>query len=124
MMTALRLHPRTVVDLNGVGLAVAGEPFRAFRDHDLGAEFLRLCVGAPRELLTGNAGRKAQIVLDFRARSGLSARRIRLQHEDIQSLRRTVHRSCEARRSGADDDDVAHMRLVDCVVEAEAVGDL
>ena len=96
-----------------------------FRDHDLGAEFLRPArTRAPGQLLPGDAGGKAEIVLDPRARAGLSARRVRLQHQHIETLRRAVDGRGQARRSGADDDDIAHVRLIDRVVEAEAVGDL
>ena len=71
MMTA-RVEMRAVVEFDRVGFAVAGEPSCAFRDHDLRAEFLRLRISAPGEFLSGNAGRKAEVVFDLRARAGLA----------------------------------------------------
>ncbi len=96
----------------------------ALRDQHLGAELLRLGVGAPRQLLPGDARRKPEVVLDPRARPGLSARRVRFEHQHVQPFRRAVHRRREPGRSGADDDEVADVGLIDRVVEAEALGDL
>ena len=100
------------------GLRSHVEPRGAFRDHDLRAELLRLRVRAAGELLARNAGRETEIVLDPRARAGLAARRVRLQDQHVQPFRRAVDRRREPRRPGADDDDVADVRLVDRVVEA------
>ena len=94
------------------------------RDEQLRPELLRLRVRARGELLPGNARRKAQVVLDLRARTGLSARRVRLEHQDIEAFRRAVHGRREPRGSGPDDDQVADLRLIDRLVEAETVGDL
>ena len=81
-------------------------------------------IRAARQLLARDAGRKAEVVLDLRARAGLPARRAGLDHQHVQALRRGVHRRRQPRGSGADDDHVAHLGRVDRGVEAEAVGDL
>ena len=47
-----------------------------------------------------------------------------LQYKNIQAFRCAVHGSCESRWSGADDDHVAYLGLVDGFVKAEAVGNL
>ena len=119
-----RRHVQAIVDLNGVGLAVAGELLGAFRDDHLRPEFLRLRIRPRGEILTRDAGRETKVVFDLRARTGLSPGRVGLHHEDVQSFRRGVHGGRESRGSGADDDHVAYLGLVDGVVEAEAVGDL
>jgi hypothetical protein len=46
--------------------AIARDADRRARDGQPRAEFLRLHLGASREGLAGNAGRKAEIVLDLR----------------------------------------------------------
>src|SRR4029434_4158778 len=99
-------------------------PGSAFRDDELSAELLRLRVGAPREVLTRDAHRKTEVVLDLGARARLAARRARLQDQNVESLRRAVHGGGEAGGPGADDDQVAHARGIDRVVEPEAGGDL
>ena len=124
MMTVRAGTRRLAVDLNGVGLAVARELFGAFRDHHLGTEFLCLRVRPPRESLTRDAGRKTKVVFDLRAGTGLSPRRVGLQHQNIQAFRSGVHGRRESRGSGADNDHVAYLGLVDGLVKAETVGDL
>ena len=52
------------------------------RDHHVGAEFLRLVEGARGQRLPGDAGRKAEIILDPRAGAGLAAERARVAHRD------------------------------------------
>src|SRR5262245_25167774 len=69
-----RRHTTTFVHFNGVRLPVARKPVGSLRDHQLRSKLLRLVVSPSRKLLARNAGRKAEIVLDFRARSGLSPR--------------------------------------------------
>ena len=124
MITARARTRGPLVNLHGVRLPVAREPRRAFRDHDLRAKLLGLRVGAARQLLPGNAGRKPEIVLDPRARPSLAARRVRFEHQDVEAFRRAVDGGRQTRRPGADDHQVAHVRLIDGVVEAQAVGDL
>ena len=66
---------------------------------------------------------KPEVVLDPRARSRLTAGGVRLDHEHVEPLRRPVDCRRQAGRAGADDHHVAHVRLIDGVVEAEALGD-
>ena len=64
-----------VVSFNSVGLAFATESSCGASDHHLGAEFLRLVIGASGEILAGDAGGKSQIVLDLGAGPCLAAGR-------------------------------------------------
>jgi hypothetical protein len=90
----------------------------------LSAELEGLRVGARRELLARDARREAQVVLDPGAQPGLAARRVELEHEDIESFGRAVDGGRESGRPGADDHDVPHLRGVDRRVETETVGEL
>ena len=67
---------------------------------------------------------KPEIVLDSGARSGLAAGRVRFEDEHIEPFGRAVDRGRQARRTGADDHQVAKVRPIDGVVEAKALGDL
>ena len=58
----------------------------------------------------GDAGWKAEIVLDSRARAGLSAGRVRFEHEHIQSFGCPVDGRRQTGRAGADDHHVADAR--------------
>ena len=93
------------------------------RDRELGSELLRLHERAAREHLPRDPRGKAEIVLDARARPRLPARRVRLDDEHVEPLRRRVDGGGEARGPGADDDDVAHDVLVHGV-QTQAVRDL
>ena len=84
------------------------------------AELLRLRIRARGELLSGDPGRKAQIVFDLRARTGLSTRRVRLQDQHVEPFRCPVDGRRKARRSGADDDQISNVCGVDRFVEAKA----
>ena len=70
---------------------------------DLGAELLRLHERAARQRLAGDAGGKAEIVLDARARAGLAAEGARIEHHHGEAFGGGVHRGGEPRRPGADD---------------------
>ena len=72
-------------------------------DEDLGAEPARLLQRAARELVAGDARREAEVVLDPRRGAGLAARRLALDHDRAQPLRRAVHGGREPGRPGADD---------------------
>ena len=124
MMTALVGVRGAVVDLHRVRLSRAGELGCASRDGDLGAELLRLRVGARRQLLARDAGREAQIVFDPRTGTRLSARRHRLEHQHVEAFGGGIHRRRQAGRSGADDHHVAQVCLVDDLVETQTVRDL
>ena len=124
MMTVRARHALTVVDLNGVGLAVARELFGALRNDHLRSELPCLGVRPSCKSLTRDAGRKAKIVFDLRAGTGLSSGRARLQYQNIQAFRSGVHRRRKSRGSRTHDDNVAYLGLVDCLVKTEAIGDL
>ena len=72
-------------------------------DEDLGAEPARLLQRAARELVARDARREAQVVLDPRRRPGLAARRLALDDDRPQPLRRAVDGRREPGRSAADD---------------------
>src|SRR5262249_33248567 len=115
---------RPVVHLNSVWLPVAHKLFGAFRNDQLRPELLRLCVSARSELLPRDARGKAKIVLDLGARTGLPSRRVRFKRENIKSFRRAVHSRRKARRSGAYNNQVADLCLVNRLVEAKTIGEL
>ena len=94
------------------------------RDHDSGPKFLGLGVGESGQLPARDPGRKPEIVLDLRARTRLASWGTRLDDQRIESLGRGVDGRGKARRPGADDDDIAHVPLVDAIVEAETIGEL
>ena len=50
-------------------------------DRHLGAKFLRLVVGARHQCDAGDPGRKAEITLDARRRTGLAAKRAAIDDE-------------------------------------------
>ena len=81
-----RSDMRAVVELDHVRSAVACKMRRGLCDDDPRPEFLCLRVGSVRELLSGNSGRKAEIILDFRTRPGLSAGRVRFRSSRRQAL--------------------------------------
>ena len=77
---------------DAIRLPIAGQPGRAFRDHDLRAELLGLRVGArPVRCQPGNAGRKLEIVFNPGARSRLAAGRVRFEDETSRPSRRAMH---------------------------------
>ena len=67
---------------------------------------------------------KAQIVLDLRARSRLPSGHRGLDHQNVQPFRGRVHRRRQTRRSGAHDDHIAHLRLIDGAVQSQAIRQL
>ena len=84
---------------------------RRMPDHPAGvrearAEHPRLLVGPLGELGARDAPREAEVVADQRARPGLPADRLALEHERVEPLGCRVHRRREARRPGADDGEV------------------
>ena len=50
--------------------------------------------------------------------------RVRFEHQNIESFGCGVHRSRQPRRTGADDHQIAHVRLIDRLVETKTLGDL
>src|SRR5262249_56766310 len=71
-----RTHDLARRQLDGVRPAPADQPGRRACDRDAGAELLRLAERAAGEGLPGDTGRKAEVVLDLRARTRLPARRL------------------------------------------------
>jgi len=69
-----------VAEEDAVRFVVAVQSDGVLCDQDPRAELLRLIVGARRQLLARDAERKAEVVLDLRARPGLSARCVGLEH--------------------------------------------
>src|SRR4029453_6457438 len=55
---------------------------------------------------------------------GLTTRRVRLDHQGVQTFRSGVHSRGQTRGPGTDHHAVTNLGLVDVVVEAEATGDL
>ena len=108
------------------GRLLASQARGAFRDDHLRAEFLGLAECARRELLSRDPGGKAEVVFDAHAGAGLTAGRVRFDHQHVETFRRGIHRGAETGRTRADDHDVADVTLVDVdgLVEADAVGDL
>src|SRR6266550_4279964 len=115
---------RTVIGFDDVLPRVAPEPLCSLRDHQVRAEFQRLRVRARRQLLTRDPGGKPEVVLDPRARSGLSSRSTSFQHQHVEAFRCRVHSCGETRRSGSDDHRVVHLRLVYWLVETETISDI
>ena len=76
------------------------------------------------EVLTGDARGEAEVVLDPRARGGLSADRRTVQGERPEALRRGVHGGGQPRRAGADDHDVIAALRDGVEGEAELDGDV
>src|SRR5437016_5022710 len=86
------------------------------------AEANRLHRGARYELITGDALRKAHVVLDERAGTRLAPRGNRVEGDGIESLRRAVHRGRETGRTGTDDDEIAYVARDGPVGETEVLG--
>jgi hypothetical protein len=85
---------------------------------------LCLSIGASSQRLAGDPYRKSEVVLDSRARARLAPRRTGFDHERIESLGSRINRGRKARRSSADDDDIAQLVLIDPPVEAETLSNL
>jgi len=115
---------RAIVELDHVRSAVACELRRGFCNDELRPEFLCLRVGSVCKLLSGNSGRKAEIILDFRTRPGLAAGGVHFDYHDVKPFRRTVDGCRQSRWPGADYGDITYMRLVDGVVESETASNL
>src|SRR5438477_357827 len=82
----------------------------------------RLLERAAGELVAGDAGREAEVVLDPRGCPRLAARRLTLDHDRRQAFRRPVDRGREAGRPGAHDHHVVG-RVLGLGLEAEQLGD-
>ena len=82
------------------------DPVDRAGDEDLGAQSPRLVERLAREVVAGDAGREAEVVLDAGRGAGLAAGRLALDGDDPKSLRGAVDRRGEPGRAGPDDDDV------------------
>src|SRR5262249_47037339 len=90
---------------------------------DFGAKLLCLGVGACGKLSARNPGRKSEVVLDSRTQARLSSRRAGLDHQHIESLGSGIDGRRKTSRSGADDDDIAPVGVIDPLIKAETLGD-
>ena len=106
------------------GCRVAVEGDDGARDREPGAELLRLHLRPAGERLAADAGGKAEVVLDLRARAGLAAGGDAFEDDRLQSLRGAVDRGGEPGRAGADDGEVEHRVVVEVLGDAERVGEL
>ena len=94
-----------------------------FRVTRISAPRRRACLQrAVRELVAGHAVREAEVVLDARRHAGLAARRLALDDDRAQALRRAVHRGRHPRRAAADDHGVV-LGLGRLGAEVEQLGD-
>src|ERR1700722_8777483 len=104
-IAALRLEDEWAVGARAV------ERLDADRDHDIGAELLRLNEGAGGERLTAYACRKAKVVFDPGAGAGLTAGSAGVENRDRQALGAGVDCSRESRGPSADyGDDIDEVR--------------
>ena len=78
------------------------DPLDRASHKDLGAEPARLLQCPTRQLVAGDTRREAKVVLDSRRRAGLPPRRLSLDRDRPQALRRAVDGRGQARRSGTD----------------------
>src|SRR3954447_19258118 len=108
----------------------ADEPLRTARELDRAVKAREHRVEAPRlqrrlagELGAGDAGREPDVVLDPRARPGLTARSPRLGDQRAQPLGAAVDGRREARRPAAQHDDVEAL-AVDLRAQPQLAGDL
>ena len=74
--------------------------------------FARLDRGAVGQLAAGDAGREAEVVLDPRRGARLAAGRHAVEHDRVEPLGGAVHGGRQARRPGADHDEVAERALL------------
>ena len=106
------------VDLAGARV----ESLDRARDEDLGAEPARLLERASRELVPGDAGGEAEVVLDLRGGARLAAGRLPLDDDRAQALRGAVDRGRQSRRAAADDHRVV-LAALGLGREADQLGD-
>ena len=91
-------------------------------DEDLGPQSPRLVQRLAREVVAGDAGREAEVVLDAGRRARLAAGRLALDGDDPKSLRGAVDGRGEPGRAGPDDDDVV-LGVLRLGREVEELGD-
>ena len=89
----------------------------ASRHGDARAEALRLNQRVARQLRAGDASRKAEVVLDPRARACLPAGREASSDEHVQTFGGAIDRGGKPRRAGADHDEIVHLGGIEGDVE-------
>src|SRR6266699_2420367 len=114
---------QAVRQVNTAVLAIYLDPHRLLRGDDLGAKTLRLRHGTTRQLSPAHSCRKAQVVLDTRTRSRLTARSLLLHKQGAQSLGGTIDSRGKPCWTGADDDQVVK-RLFRVCFEVDLLGNL
>src|SRR5205085_807631 len=85
-----RARAESVASVEGDGSRACVDGGDRARDEHLGAEALRLLMGAPAELLAGNARREAEVVLDPGGGAGLATGRLALDDDRPKSFRGAV----------------------------------
>ncbi len=118
----LGAHGCTIGKYDPIRPFVAMQPRRSPGDAQAHSEFLRLRQCASRKRLPGNTGGETQVVLDFRARSGLAARGHCLNDAHVEALRSSVHRRRKARWARPDDQQVVHSVVADLGIQPEVLG--
>ena len=91
--------------------APAIERIHAGGNHDFRAELLRLDESPRGQRLTGNSGRKAEVIFDARAGARLAAEGAGVEHHDRQAFGRRIDGRRQPGRTGADDRDVVNKIL-------------
>ncbi len=128
---AARHHDRpraqhvAVVELQAERAVVTRAIERLHRDrnHDVGAEFLRLVKGPGSQRQPGNSGRKAEVIFNTRAGAGLSAERPRIAHRDGKSLGRSIDRGRQPCGTAADHGDIVDLVLGERANHAHRAGE-
>ncbi len=119
-----RADSLAVIEVQSETAGVIGHAqlFHFIRDRHFGAEFLRLIVGPRHQGDAGDAGRKAEIVLDPGRRAGLAAERPAIEHKNGEPFRRGIDRGREPGRTGADDGHVVDPVWIDRSDQPDAAG--
>ena len=81
------------------------------RREDLHAKAPRLRNSTTRQVKAGEPGRKAEIILNPRTKSGLASRRFALDDHRAQALARAIHSRGKSRGTAANDSEIIEIRL-------------
>src|SRR5260370_927317 len=100
---------RTVRKLHIAVRTLGAKTSRFLWRENLDAEAPRLCNGTPRQVTAAKSGWKAEIVLNSRTKSGLSARRFAFDHHRSQAFARTIYSGGKPRRSSSDDGEIVEV---------------
>ena len=106
------------------GLARGLKRDHLVRDRHLDPELLCLIVGACHQGEAGDAGGKAQIVLDPGGSTGLAAERAAVEHQDGEPFRSGIDRGRKAGRPGAHDHHVIEPLGIDRAHQPDAAREL